>query len=200
MPWLHPTRGLEKRRHPVALEKALTKVIEWIHGAVYSFCLLILKAKLIKGAIVFSIFILAQIFNTVWKEDFVLYQEKLLIFWAVISFWYRQAGFWVWYVSIFHETNASTIWHIKARARWNKLHALYLCQLRTQGLHCVETHTVYHLSTAFNSSQLVPRAEPHTRAVAVFYLPHFTNHAADCALILMSILYNSALQTQACSF
>lgn len=41
----------------------------------------------------------------------VLIKRKLLIFSAVISFWYRKANFWVWNISIFHKTNASTIWH-----------------------------------------------------------------------------------------
>ncbi len=120
-----------------------------------------------------------------WKQG--LCEEKLLIFSAIISFRCRKAEFWARNIPIFHETNASTVWQIKARARQNKLHALYLCQLRTQALHCVGTHTVYHLSTAFNFSQLVPSAELHTRGLAMFYLPHFTNLNADCALILMSI-------------
>lgn len=44
----------------------------------------------------------------------------------------------------FHETNASALWHIKTRASWNKLHALCVCQLRAQALHCVRTHTLHH--------------------------------------------------------
>lgn len=78
--------------------------------------------------------------------------------------------------------------HIKAGAWWNKLHALYLCQLRTEALHCAGTNTVDHPSTAFNSSQLVQSAELHTRRLAVFYLPRFTNPSADYVLILMSIV------------
>lgn len=53
----------------------------------------------------------------------------------------------------------------------------------------VRIHTLYHLSTAFNSSQLVPCAGLQTRGLPVFYLPH--DMTADCALILMSILYNT---------
>lgn len=63
----------------------------------------------------------------------------------------------------------------------------FLCQLRTQDLHCVGTHCIYP-SPSFSSSQLVPGAELHTGGPAVFFLPPLTNYSADCALILMSIL------------
>lgn len=58
-----------------------------------------------------------------------------------LLFW--QAEFWVWNISIFHH-QCITVWHIKTRAQWNELCALYLCQLRTQALHSIGTHAVHH--------------------------------------------------------
>lgn len=52
-------------------------------------------------------------------------------------------------------------------------------------------HTVFLLSTSFSSSQLVPGAELHTGGPAVFFLLPLTHFSADCALILMSVLWNT---------
>lgn len=164
-----PQGDLKSGDTPWLLKRLQQKVIEWSHTVVWA-VLLNLKAKLINaGATVF-----------------VLQLKYLMV----------GGGFWTWTRSM----GGDLTWYYFS---WKKCVdclctskperggtscMLYLCQLRTEALHCAGTNTVDHPSTAFNSSQLVQSAELHTRRLAVFYLPRFTNPSADYVLILMSIV------------